>query len=234
MLRGNKIFDQITRKSKNSLLSISLPSYENNIYIRSNSSDTEVFEAVFIALRFDKIHDHLKPKLIIDAGANIGLVSIFFANKYPNSIIYAIEPESSNFDLLVKNTIGLKNIIPVQAAIWKDNSPLSFENLDAEKWAFRVTEKTESSEVIIRTLTVNDILSMAKKDFIDIFKIDIEGAEKDVFEENFETWIDKVGIFIIELHEGFRKGSQNSFYSAISHLKYHESIKGQNHYIYFK
>jgi FkbM family methyltransferase len=170
-------------------------------------------------------------QLIIDAGANIGLVSIYFANKYPTAIIYAIEPEKSNYDLLVKNAIGYKNIVPIQAALWKNNSPLCIENLDAEKWAFRVTEKIDANNHLINTNTFANLLAMANKNYIDILKIDIEGAEKDLFEEYSEIWIYIVGSFIIDLHEGLRKGTNNSFYSAISKLNYREYIKGENHFI---
>lgn len=158
-------------------------------------------------------------------------MSVFFANKYPTAVIYAIEPELSNYDLLVKNTYGYKKIVPIQAAIWKDNSPVCIENLDAEKWAFKVTEKKNNETCFINSLTINDILEMANSNFVDILKIDIEGSEKELFEDNLEAWIDKIGIFIIELHECFRKGARSSFYKAISILKYQEYIQGENHFI---
>src|SRR5438128_1024549 len=37
----------------------------------------------------------INPKLIIDAGANIGISALYFANRYPNARIYAIEPEET-------------------------------------------------------------------------------------------------------------------------------------------
>lgn len=228
---GNRTFNQLVKKDNEQLISLRLPGYDYPIIVRPKTSDVSIFETVFIALRFSNLTENIKPKLIIDAGANIGLVSIYYAKKFPSATIYSVEPESSNYEVLVKNTMGYKNVIPIQAALWKNNSPLHIENLDVEKWAFRVTERPAGNASLINALTINNILTMANKDFVDILKIDIEGAEKDLFEENYETWINKVGLIIIELHEGLRKGTRNSFYSAISKLKYHEFIEGENHYI---
>lgn len=106
LLRGNKIFFQLGTNPNNNLVSLRVPGYEQTIFIRPKTSDASVFETVFIALRFKNITETLLPSLIIDAGANIGLVSVYFANKYPSAVVYAIEPESSNYDLLLKNTNG--------------------------------------------------------------------------------------------------------------------------------
>jgi tRNA1(Val) A37 N6-methylase TrmN6 len=40
---------------------------------------------------------------IVDAGANIGMASIFFAQKYPDAKIIAVEAEASNFAMLARN-----------------------------------------------------------------------------------------------------------------------------------
>lgn len=44
----------------------------------------------------------VRPRVIVDAGANIGLASLFFANKYADAKIIAIEPEEHNFKILKK------------------------------------------------------------------------------------------------------------------------------------
>ena len=48
---------------------------------------------------------------------------------------------------------------------------------------------------------------------IDLLKIDIEGAEKEVFEHS-SMWIDQVGALVIELHDRFKDGCSSSLYSA--------------------
>lgn len=229
---GIKIYSQINHSSSTlNDIKINLPGYLSPIILRSNTSDVEVFEAVFISQRFSLKLKNRSPKLIIDAGANIGLVSIFFAKKYFSAIIYAIEPEESNYQTLIENTIAYTNVKPIKAAIWKDNSPLSIENADAEKWAFRVNKRDNQQAHLIKSVTVDNILEISGCDFIDIFKIDIEGSEKELFEENYNSWINKVGLFIIELHEGLRGGCKRAFYDAINELKYSEYTKGQNKFV---
>lgn len=40
---------------------------------------------------------------IIDAGANIGLTSVYLANRFPNARILALEVDQQNFELLAEN-----------------------------------------------------------------------------------------------------------------------------------
>ena len=49
--------------------------------------------------------------------------------------------------------------------------------------------------------------------FVDILKIDIEGAEKEVF-ENSVKWINKVGVIMAELHDNIKAGCSNAFFEA--------------------
>jgi hypothetical protein len=41
--------------------------------------------------------------VIVDAGANIGLVSLWFAQTYPGAVVQAVEPEPSNIEMLYLN-----------------------------------------------------------------------------------------------------------------------------------
>jgi len=50
---------------------------------------------------------------------------------------------------------------------------------------------------------------------IDLLKIDIEGAEKELFSTNYESWLPKTKVLYIELHDRYRKGTATSFFKAI-------------------
>jgi len=73
------------------------------------------------------------PKLIIDAGANIGISALYFAQRFPDAKIYAIEPEEGNFELLKKNCNGRPNIILKKAALWNHSTRVIFRP-EAENW----------------------------------------------------------------------------------------------------
>ena len=51
-------------------------------------------------------------------------------------------------------------------------------------------------------------------DKIDILKIDIEGAEKDVFEAE-TSWLEIVALIAIEFHDRFNSGTKRAFHQAI-------------------
>jgi FkbM family methyltransferase len=55
--------------------------------------------------------------LIIDCGANIGLVSVMMKCLFPDVKIIAIEPDETNFELLKKNLQHYEGIELINAGI---------------------------------------------------------------------------------------------------------------------
>lgn len=65
----------------------------------------------------------------------------------------------------------------------------------------------------MKAMTLGKIIADYQLNKIDILKIDIEGAEKEVFEDA-SSWIGKVEALIIELHEDMKSGCNRSFYNG--------------------
>jgi FkbM family methyltransferase len=206
---------------------------KNPFYLRLGTSDILIFDQVFVYEEYD-FKTNTPPKVIIDAGANIGLVSIYFANKYPESKIVAIEPEESNFKLLKINVGPYTNIIPLQAALWCKNEEISLVDPGLGKWAF-MTEEDGNKEHHgnfchhIQGKTVDRIMRDYDLQRIDILKIDIEGAEREVFSDA-SSWIEKVDGVIIELHEKMKSGCNRSFYNGSNGFD-DEWLQGENVYL---
>ena len=185
------------------------------LIIRKGSTDKHIFRQIFIS------NDcrlpagiNIKPKLIIDGGANVGYSSLWFMNKYPDAKIMAIEPEESNYRVLVKNSKRWKNVVPIKAGMWHKNAFLKIVDDGTGEWGFRTEEVGSSRNASLKGITVDEILKQSGCDRIDILKIDIEGAEKELFSKDY-SWIDKVDVLIIELHDRLKAGCSKSFYSAI-------------------
>jgi len=207
---------------------IYLPEISRPIHVRISTSDFPTLNKIFIDEEY-KLPVNIEPKLIVDGGANIGCASVFFANRYPGAQIIAIEPEESNFSLLEVNTRHYTNIRLIKAALWNKNGNLKIiEFEEYKKWGFRVEETQSFNSDTIKAITLTDVLKKPQYDRIDILKLDIEGAEKEVFTNNYEEWLPKVGVIIIELHDRFKPGCSEAFYSATGKYGFDEFRKGEN------
>ncbi len=173
---------------------------KRKVWLRWNSSDVNVFYHTFIENEYLIPSAIDNPLIIIDAGANNGLTALLFALKYPKAKLIAIEPETSNFKFLKKNTFGIENIIPIQFGLWSSDINLRIENPENEKWAFITKEVKINEEYDIEGLSVDTLIANYKIETIDIFKIDIEGSEKELFSKNEEKWLPKTKWIVIELH----------------------------------
>jgi FkbM family methyltransferase len=140
--------------------------------------------------------------LIIDAGANIGASSVFFAAQCPDALIVALEPEVANYQLLVANTVGL-SVLPLPCALAAESGQCLLQDPGEGEWAYRtqVLEANSNDVGAISTLSVDDILDAHRNEcFPFIVKIDVEGAESEIFSAAAD-WVEQVPLIIIEPHD---------------------------------
>jgi len=189
-------------------LTITPPGSDYPVHLRLDTSDFCAYKDVLISQekQYDAGAANHSPKTIVDAGAHIGMASILFARKYPAAKIIAIEPEPKNFEALVRNTSTYRTIIPLQAALWKEDGEVTLGRSDAHpKGAFQVVE---SGGERVRAITMDTVMRETGINSIDLLKVDIEGAEKEVFEA-CGTWIRKVQVIAIELHDRMKPGCRS-------------------------
>lgn len=223
---GLKYFIQKLTKPKNSVLTLELQD-KHKLYIRKNTSDEGVLYQCFINKEYDIPMDKT-PKTIIDLGANTGFSSVFFKNKYPEAKIVAVEPEKSNYDLLVKNITNLDNVFAYNAAIWHRQAHLTIEDKGWGHWGYVVNEVDEHTKDAIKAISIDQLMEDHAIERIDLLKVDIEGSEKDLFSTGYEKWLAKTDLIVIELHDVIKAGASKAFFKAISNYNFDLKIKGEN------
>lgn len=198
----------------------------NPFILRKDTTDINVFKSVFVLKEF-KLPITINPKFIIDGGAYIGLSTLYYSSKYPFAKIIAIEPETSNFRMLETHTENLPNITRLNVGLWDKNTFLKIIDKGTGNWGFVVKEVLESEHYDIKAVTVDEILKKSGFDRIDILKLDIEGSEIQLFSSNYKSWLPKVNILVIELHDSIYSGCTHSLYSAININEWKEYREGE-------
>ena len=210
-----------------------LKKLKHRFSIRNNPFDFATLEEVILKEDYN-LNIDFTPSTIIDGGANIGLTSVFFASKYPQANIVAVEPEEENFEMLRKNTKNYGRVELIRAGIWSHPAILSVIDEGKGNNSFTVTEILSSQADSINAISIYDIMQERSWDTIDILKLDIEGAEKNVFESGYEQWLPKVKVLIVELHDRMRSGCSETVFKAVSQFNFSNEIKGENHIFFNK
>jgi FkbM family methyltransferase len=187
------------------------------VHVRLRTTDVSLLSEMMEDAEYD-IDLPTPPRVIVDAGANIGLTTVFFANKYPQARIIAVEPELSNFNLLKKNAEPYPNITCLRAALWKNNTKIELSDPGLGHWGFQATEKPvaggpTASPTEVPGITVDALMKQFGINYLDFLRMDIEGAEQEVCEHT-SSWMDKVGVIGVELHDRLKPGCSRSFYLA--------------------
>lgn len=204
------------------------------VHLRVPSSDVPTYKQVFVDREYD-FHAATPPAVIVDAGANIGLAAVAFANRFPDARIIAIEPEAGNFALLTRNTAAYPNVVPVRAALWHTVTDLDLIDPGLGYWGF-MTGAAGAADALpgvvrdrVPTTTIDRLLADYGLARIDILKIDIEGAEREVFMDT-TSWLPRVDALIVELHERMKTGCNRSFYLGSPGFA-HEWSQGEHVYL---
>lgn len=187
--------------------------FKGDVWLRDIGSDEDTFKEIVI----EQVYGHLlrlgKCEYIVDLGANIGLATRVFAAAYPHAKLFAVEPDPANYELLecnVSDLISAARCRVRRAAVWERDGPLYVEPPPGgtEFNGVRVSERSgnRAASRIADGLTMSSVLAEAGFPFIDLLKVDIEGAEAILFKGDL-GWLKKTRALAIEFHGDSRMRS---------------------------
>lgn len=207
--------------------SVSLPGIKHPFRLRPQRADGISFREIFLRRLYDlSLPQTIQPKVIIDGGANIGMTSIFFANRYPNARIISVEPDENNFAVLVDNVRPYPQITPVKSAIWHKKEQIHVVDKGYGDRGFMIEKNATGT--VLEAMSLPDLLQTHGITQIDILKLDIEGSEKEVFSENYESWLPYTRCLIVELHDRMKHGCSQAVFKALLSYDFSLSIQGDN------
>lgn len=167
-----------------------------------------------------------KGDLVFDVGAHIGSFSIYAANK--GAIVYAFEPDKENFKKLITN-IKLNQfegcVKPFNYGIYKFTGEIDLNLSFSNKAGHSILTDNYLEKFSIKVKKLEDVFKELDISKVNLFKIDIEGAEYEIF-ENFNSYeagvIEKI---IGEYHLLPEKNRWNFSYIKFLLKPYYKKIK---------
>lgn len=165
-----------------------------------------LFEEIFFKSHYFVELKNKKP-VIFDCGANIGVASVFFKWMYPESEIFAFEPDKNTFELLKKNIIQnrLENVSLFNFALTDKEGKIDFFTDSLKQGSLTMSENSgrtpSDQKILVDSACLSGIIRKKSVERIDLIKMDIEGSEKKVMEDLYKN--NQLGIvsnFIVEYH----------------------------------
>jgi spore maturation protein CgeB len=166
-----------------------------SLALRPGTADSTVLWDVFhfkfhappVPLRADAV--------VVDFGCNVGYTTAHLASLCPQGRVFAVELDEANYKQAQNNTAHLGGRCVVQrAAVWSSDGEISYGGTSTQ--GFHVaggatTAPARCIDTLLREFGVREV---------DYLKMDIEGAEVDVFRASL-GWLDKVRSLKVEVHK---------------------------------
>lgn len=154
--------------------------------------------------------------IIVDAGGYIGTTALALARMFPHAQIVTIEPSTENLEVLRRNVAEWSNIrIVAGALVATDDRVATLRSRGTGQWGYTCVENPSDCRDPVRIEDVQ-CYSLSGLDLpfdnVGLIKLDIEGAEKEFFEQSGDL-IDKAQVILAELHDKIVPGCSESFLS---------------------
>jgi len=172
-----------------------------------------LYDEIFKDEIYTKFFDFKENDIVLDLGANIGVYSLYAIEKMPSiNKIYMVEPFMQNFDYMVRNIMhnrkdDIHKFIFIKAAISKNGFyGVGGTDIGICLNSLELSDITEQT----KTFSLVDFIKFYNIEKVDIIKMDIEGSELEMFNDDAFNYINDNNINRIcgELHPKKKYGEE--------------------------
>jgi FkbM family methyltransferase len=200
---GNRLpGSRFGRSDRRAELTVRLHGVSFRVHVRWNNGDPYSLVEVLLGGEYSGyLPRGLKIHTIVDLGANIGMFSLLCAAVFPGADIYCVEPDAGNLDMLKRNSDGINtaSVRYLRGAAWTYDGETTLITSDRDTEHSLVDAAEKTGKVTIPCYTMESIIRKAGFTGIDLLKVDIEGAERELL-TYCEPWINRVKLILLELH----------------------------------
>lgn len=211
---GNRLNNILTKKylNENYIYTVNI---DNNLFHFQDSilSDSVIMIAHELNNNeYDFKNIYFKDgDVVIDIGANVGMVSILLAKKFPFLKIYSFEPLKENYDNFIKN-IELNNIpkgviTAENKAVTKDGRLITMSINSANKGGSSTTDVISINSIMtkensqVESITLEEIFKKYNINKLKLLKIDCEGSEYEILYNTDTNLLKNIENLRGEFHE---------------------------------
>lgn len=205
--------------------SVHYPGGTHPLRLRANSADIEAYFKVFVEEEYE-FDIGFEPRTILDVGSHVGCSVAYFAARWPQAQILAVEPIRENLSLLHANVGDIPGVRILESALWGESGILCFHNPEGRTDSYMAQVANETTDGV-QAVTMAQLLLQTPEDHFDLVKLDIEGAERELFINN-SAWIERIGCLLVELHDRMIPGCEDALNRALKPFYYERSQRGEN------
>lgn len=147
---------------------------------------------------------------ILDIGANVGAFSLWVAQQCPEARVVAVEPSPDNFEMLQQNLAGWKHrvaVVCVAVGASRGRGLVVDGGRRTVDHRVRVVSADDARAESVKVVPLVDLLQQAGTELVDFLKMDIEGAEFDVFSTMSDDTQRRFRKIALEYHDNLRPGT---------------------------
>lgn len=164
-------------------------------YLRPGTKDVSVAINNFVREEYGMVGDLTDPRVLVDCGAYVGDTSAYFLSRFPGLRSIALEPMADSLTQARTNLSPYGDRVELrQIALTSDGTMVRMSGIQTG------ASIGDKGDIEVVSETISQILDGLPEGRIDILKMDIEGAEEQIFAQSPELWLDRVDLIIVETH----------------------------------
>jgi len=178
---------------------VSLRCAREPILCRRGTSDFSVIWEIFGNREYESL-DGWPYRRVLDLGANSGIFAAYAWTQSGGALTHyvGVEPDREGFEALrlqveCQGMAGVSRLFP--CAAWDSEGTMRFDD-SGQSYERRLSD---DGAVEVPTRTIDSILDEAGLDFVDLIKMDVEGAEERLLAD-MGRWGQRAGTLVAELH----------------------------------